>query len=287
MKKFAVIDIGSNSVRLMIVADGKVLYKTLNTTRLGEGIAHTSTLNVAAIERTANAVASFYQKAKQEGAESIYAFATAAVRSAVNGQDFVCTVRKLCDLEVEIVSGEEEALLGITGALGVEDGMLIDVGGASTELVVQSKGELLYKKSINVGIVRLKDECGNDKKLLRKVAEERANEFLDAPKGYKAYAIGGTATTLGALSLKLTEYDPLRITGAEITIEQLDALTDKLLSMPAQEIAKLPCVSKGREDVLSGGAVWLSTLLHALGVTSFIVSDRDNLEGYAIKKGIL
>ena len=269
MKKFAVIDIGSNSVRLMIVADGKVLYKTLNTTRLGEGIAHTSTLNVAAIERTANAVASFYQKAKQEGAESIYAFATAAVRSAVNGQDFVCAVRKLCDLEVEIVSGEEEALLGITGALGVEDGMLIDVGGASTELVVQSKGELLYKKSINVGIVRLKDECGNDEKLLRKVAEERANEFLDAPKGYKAYAIGGTATTLAALKLGLKEYSSAAVTGAEIFAMEMQAVADKLLAMPVEEIEKLPCMPTGRADVIAGGAFWLAVVAKTLGIEKF------------------
>ena len=88
MKRFAVIDVGSNSVRLMFVADGKVLYKRLNTTRLGEGLAQTHSLSVAAIERTAQAVAAFYKQAKQQGAECVVAFATAAVRAAKNGADF-------------------------------------------------------------------------------------------------------------------------------------------------------------------------------------------------------
>ena len=88
MRKFAVIDIGSNSVRLMFMADGKVLYKGLITTRLGEGLAATSLLNASAIERSARAVETFYNKACEEGAEEIFAFATAAVRSAKNGCDF-------------------------------------------------------------------------------------------------------------------------------------------------------------------------------------------------------
>mgnify|MGYP002517431394 CR=1 FL=1 len=82
MKKFAVIDIGSNSVRLMFVADGKVLYKTIKTTRLGEGLAFSPLLKSEAIERTISAMQEFLAKARDEGSQSVYAFATAAVRSA-------------------------------------------------------------------------------------------------------------------------------------------------------------------------------------------------------------
>ena len=111
--KYAVIDIGSNSVRLMFVANGKVLYKRLNTTRLGEGLASSSILKTEAIERTASAVATFYQVAKEEGAKSIYAFATAAVRTAENGGEFIERVKNLCGLIVDVVAGEKEAELGI------------------------------------------------------------------------------------------------------------------------------------------------------------------------------
>ena len=141
MRKFAVIDVGSNSVRLMFVADGKVLYKALNTTRLGEGLATSAMLKEEAIARSVNAVVAFHDKAKAEGAESVYAFATAAVRSATNGQTFIDGVRALRPLQVEIISGEEEAEIGILGALGYEDGGVIDVGGASTEIVIKAQGK--------------------------------------------------------------------------------------------------------------------------------------------------
>ena len=121
MNKTAVIDIGSNSVRLMLVADGKVLYKTLNTTRLGEGIASSPFLKDEAISRTASAVADFFSRAKREGAVDVYAFATAAVRSAENGSAFIDRVKELCELDVEIISGEEEAEIGILGALGEKE----------------------------------------------------------------------------------------------------------------------------------------------------------------------
>ena len=152
MNKFAVIDVGSNSVRLMFVADGKVLYKALNTTRLGDGLAASSMLKDEAIARSVNAVVEFYDRAIAEGAEGVYAFATAAVRSATNGQAFVDGVRALRPLSVEVITGEEEAEIGILGALGNADGGVIDVGGASTEIVIKEQGELIFKKSVNIGV---------------------------------------------------------------------------------------------------------------------------------------
>ena len=146
MRKFAVIDIGSNSVRLMFVADGKVLYKTLQTTRLGEGLAEKPLLKAEAIERSALAVSDFYNRAITEGAEKVLCFATAAVRTAENRQLFLDRVSALCGLTVEVISGEEEAEIGILGALGNKDGGVIDIGGASTEIVVKKDGALLYKE---------------------------------------------------------------------------------------------------------------------------------------------
>ena len=91
--QYAVIDIGSNSVRLMFVADGKVLYKTLETTRLGEGLANSSVLKAEAIDRSAQAVVTFYSRAKKEGASPVFAFATAAVRTAENREVFLEKVK--------------------------------------------------------------------------------------------------------------------------------------------------------------------------------------------------
>ena len=286
MKKFAVIDIGSNSVRLMFVADGKVLYKGLNTTRLGEGIAEKPILRAAAIERSARAVEFFYSKAKEEGAEEVYAFATAAVRSAENGVDFTNRVKELCGLPVEVISGEEEAEIGILGALGGADGGVIDIGGASTEIVVKEQSEIIYKKSVNIGVVRLKDKCGRAKDSLVSAAKNAATEFGKIPAA-RMHGIGGTATTLAAQILRLQEYKSEKITGAKITATQMQAMADKLLSMSVEEIAALPCMPKGRADVLTGGAVLLATLMQELNIKEICASDQDNLEGYAIKRGLM
>ena len=287
MKKFAVIDIGSNSVRLMFVADGKVLYKSLNTTRLGEGLAATSRLSEAAIERSASAVAAFFEQAKAEGAEYVCAFATAAVRSAQNGQAFIDRVRLLCGLNVEVISGEEEAEIGILGALGVKDGAVVDVGGASTEIVVKRDGTLVYKKSVDIGVVRIKDRCGREQSQIEKLGRETVKEYGNIPKIEEIYGIGGTATTIAAQVLGLTEYDSAKVTGSVITVDEMRKQADRLSKMSVEEIAKLPCMPKGRADVLSGGAVWLAVLMEELGIPKMIVSDRDNLEGYAIKRGLM
>ena len=287
MRKFAVIDIGSNSVRLMFVADGKVLYKTLQTTRLGEGLAEKPLLKPDALERSALAVAGFYNKAVEEGAEKVLCFATAAVRTAENRQAFLDRVYALCGLTVEVISGEEEAEIGILGALGNRDGGVIDIGGASTEIVVKKDGALIYKKSVNIGVVRLKDMCGRDRAALERVANEASKQYGEIPLGDTVYAIGGTATTLTAQVLGLQTYTSDAITGAEVSVDDMQALTDKLCSMSMEEIAALPCMPKGRADVLTGGAVLFTVLMKKLGFTRIIASDRDNLEGYAIKKGFM
>ena len=287
MKNFAVIDVGSNSVRLMFVADGKVLYKRLNTTRLGEGVAKYPRLNATAIERTAQAVAGFYAQAQADGAEAVFAFATAAVRSAENGREFVERVYALCGLSVEIISGEQEAEIGILGALGQADGGVIDVGGASTEIVIKKDGAFVYKKSINVGVVRLKDKCGREKVLLVEEGKRAAREFSPLPEISTLHAIGGTATTIAAQVLGLQQYDSAKVTGAQISAETMQAFAEKLLKMSVEEISLLPCMPKGRADVLTGGAVLLATLMKELHIQTLIVSDRDNLEGYAIKRGYM
>lgn len=286
MNKIAVIDIGSNSVRLMLMADGKALYKTLNTTRLGEGIASSARLKPEAMERTSSAVAEFYARALKEGASSVHAFATAAVRSAENGASFVAEVKELCGLDVEVVSGGEEAEIGILGALGDRDGGIIDVGGASTEVIVRRGGKILYEKSVNIGVVRLKDMCGSDKAALQRAALDAVKEYGKVPYGAPMYAIGGTATTLAAVLLDMKEYEPSRITGTVISGERMRSLADRLSAMSVEEIAALPGVPQKRADVLGGGAILLSAVMDGLGFKEIVVSDSDNLEGYARKRGL-
>jgi exopolyphosphatase/guanosine-5'-triphosphate,3'-diphosphate pyrophosphatase len=208
------------------------------------------------------------------------------VRSAINGEEFVQAVQALCGLRVEVIAGDTEAEIGMLGALGTGDGAVIDVGGASTELVVKKNGINVYKKSINVGVVRLKDACGLDLAALQTRCNAEVKQFFDAPALKTVYAIGGTATTLAALALGLKEYDSQKITGLALSQNAMQTLVEKLSTKTVAEIAAMPCMPKGRADVITGGAVWLLTIMRALQIESLLVSDRDNLEGYAIKKGL-
>ena len=285
MRKTAIIDIGSNSVRLMLTADGKVLYKTLNTTRLGEGLAASSRLKPEAIARTAAAVSQFRARAAEEGASEIRAFATAAVRSSENGKDFTALVESMCGLKVEILSGEKEAEIGILGALGDRDGSLIDAGGASTEIIVRKSGTVVYEKSVNIGVVRLKDLCGADAEKLAAAASEAAEEYGTVPFVPPVFAVGGTVTTLAAVLRGMREYQPSEITG--ISAQTMRELAARLTGMTAPEIACLPGVPAGRADVLGGGAVLYSVLMNRLKIPALTVSDSDNLEGYAKLYGLM
>ena len=288
--KIAVIDVGSNSVRLMLVADGKVLYKRMQITRLADGLALAGGLQEEPMSRTSKQISVFADEAKREGAEKIYAYATAAVRSATNGAEFVKRVKKECALTLEVLSGEEEAEIGLVGALNGCDGGLLDIGGGSSELILQKAGKTVYRKSVDVGVVRLKDVCGKNKEKLTAYSKEKVNEYAEAKEKIDSlplYAVGGTATSLAAIHLGLSVYDGNVVTGTRFSRAQLQDWADRLSASTIEEIAKMPCVGEKRAQVLTGGAVWLAAVLEYLAVDECIVSDSDNLEGYARTRNLL
>lgn len=284
--KIAAIDIGSNSVRLMMWADGKTLYKRLNTTRLGEGLVSTGAMTPSAISRTAVAIRDFISQAEADGAEKVYAFATAAVRSASNRSDFLKEVKRVAGIDVDVISGEEEARIGILGALGGRDGGIIDVGGASTEITMQRGGVRLYSHSANIGTVRLSDACGRDKEALSRYISGVIKEYGSVPcDGLDMYAIGGTATTMASVALELEKYDPAIVDGTHVSLQCALDMADKFLSMPVEEIKKIKGMEPRRADVIGGGCLLMYHIMKMLGKDYIIVSERDNLEGYVMSRG--
>ncbi|MBE7088939.1 MAG: hypothetical protein E7370_05455 [Clostridiales bacterium] len=283
--KLAAIDIGSNSVRLLISANGKILFKGVNTTRLGEGLAKSGKLLPEAILRTANAVAQYFAKAQSENCQKIYAFATEAVRSAQNGQDFVDKVKQLCNLQVEVLSGEEEAKVGILGALGASDGGIIDIGGASTEIIIQNCNNLIYSKSVGVGVVRLYDLAKREPEALEQVILQKLQQFKGVPLLNKPfYAIGGTATTLASVKLGLPVYDAKKIDGTKLYAQNIKALADYFLTLSVNDVKDLPGMDPRRADVIGGGALLLYHAIKMLNIDFVTVSEKDNLEGFLILK---
>ncbi len=278
--KLAVIDIGSNSVRLMSWADGKVLYKQLQTTRLGEGLSG-GVLLPEAIERTARAVCAFHAQSILEGADEVYAFATAAVRSAKNGEEFCGRVKELCGLTVDVVSGQDEARLGLSGALAsAQEGSIIDIGGGSTEVCVRMHGKTSYAKSIDLGAVRLFDGCGQEKEKLLAVIRPAIEAFSDCRLAGRVYAVGGTATTLAAVALGLERYDAAKVQDYRMTAREVGNLAEQLLSLSLQERILLAGMDARRAEIIGGGALLLHEIMKKLSIDELYVSDSDNQEGY-------
>lgn len=281
--KYSVIDIGSNSVRLLLWVDGCSVYKKINTTRLGSGVEKDGALSEEAIARTVSAVSQFYAQALHDGAECVYAFATAAVRSAKNGKDFVWAVKNSCGLDVDVISGEEEARIGFLGALEGRDGGVIDVGGASSEVTVGKNGEIIYAVSADVGAVRLKDACGENFAALERFIGERISVYGTIPR-CEMTAVGGTATTLAALVGQVEPYDPRKTHGTVIQTENVLSWSKKLLSMRQEERLQLKGMDKNRADILGGGLLLLYSILCKAGAERFTVSEKDNMEGYLLAK---
>lgn len=281
--KIALIDVGSNSVRLALMADGKTLYKTLATTRLGEGLSFSGKMLPEAIERTASAVSAFKARAVNDGADRLYVFATAAVRSASNKSDFLSRVEK-DGISVDVISGEQEAEIGLLGALKGGDGGIIDVGGASTEVSIKSGGKLLYSKSVNIGTVRLFDLAGRDRGKLEKVIAEKLETYgdFDASK-HKMFTIGGTASRLASVIHGLREYRPEITDGTQVTVSELEEYADKLLTMPVEEI-RATTICTNSADIVGGGCLLMYSVMKHFNIEKITVSESDNLEGYYMLK---
>ena len=284
--KFGVIDIGSNSVRLMLRADGKTLYKSVKTTRLGEKLSLTGGLQNSAMQRTANAVSELIVQANADGAEKVFLFATAAVRSAKNGGEFVSLVKEKTGVSVDVISGIEEAQIGLLGAVGKGAGAIIDIGGASTELSVRNDSEQIYSKSVDVGTVRLFDLCGMDEKKLN----ERISQILPAygslPPCDRVCAIGGTATTVAAIDLALAVFDEKKVDGHILTRKRLNELCTAILPLSVRERRSVPGMDLNKLDVIGGGMLLLLRIMEYWNLFQIIVRCADNLEGYAILKGL-
>lgn len=283
--KYAVIDIGSNSVRLMLWAGG-TLYKKLFTTRLAAGMKD-GLLQEDAMRRTQEAVCAFYAEAVREaGPERTFAFATAAVRGARNGGDLCARVKDACGLAIDVIPGEREALLGALGAIGTGDGGTIDIGGASTEVFVRTGGKTALAVSLPVGVVRLKDGCGQDAARLAAAVEEALSPLAGRKFCVPFYAVGGTACTLACL-LRGRGYEEGGAHGTQLSYAWVRDEAERLAALPLQARKALPGMEEKRADVITGGAVLLAGVMRTLGLDVITFSDADNLEGYLRYRGFV
>ena len=303
MTRVAAVDCGTNSIRLLVAdLEGGTktdVHREMRVVRLGEGVDRTGTLSPEALERTRVALVDYARTCASLGCDQTRMVATSATRDASNRSTFVDLVTSTLGVGPEVVTGEEEAALAFVGAtagLDPADGpfLVIDIGGGSTELVLgTSKVEAAL--SIDVGCVRLTERhLLDDPPTAEQVAAARkdvdealslALAVVPAEQARTAVGLAGSVTTLAALALGLSTYQPERIHLSRISAVQVRTLTEQLLAMTRAERAALPVMHPGRVDVIGGGALVLQMCVDRLGLDEVLVSESDILDGIALSIG--
>lgn len=297
----AAVDVGSNSVRLLIAdAGGSPLHREMRITRLGRGVDRHGRLDDDALARTVQALTDFHRQWRRHGvAARVRIAATSAVRDAADRDRFFAAVREVTGVDAEVLSGEQEAALahrGATGALQIDEpAMVLDVGGGSTELVVGGPdGGVAASVSLQLGCVRLTERLlPSDPPASGELAAAREEIVARLDEAEQRLAAGGasprrpasivgvagTATTLGALHLGLERYDPERIHGTRVPAGALRDLSVQLAGLPAAARSGLGPIQPGREDVIHGGALIVAAVVDRWGYDELVVSEADSLDG--------
>jgi len=288
MATHAVIDIGTNSIKMHVAAvrDGSttVLGDFTEVTRLGEGLHETGKLSAEAIDRNVEAVASMQAKALELGAETFVAVGTMALRSAGNTAAFADAVRDRCGLEVEVVPGEEEArlsYLAVLSGLGAGEGRVVvfDTGGGSTEFIFGEGENIRERFSLNVGSRQPTEEfCKSDpvtESELGAMLESLDGEFDRLKEGVDSLVgMGGTVTSLGAVQHQMKVYDPDVIQGSVLTLGEVERQIEMYRSRTIDGRRETVGLMPKRADVILAGAAIVMTVMRKLGATELTISDR-------------
>ena len=301
--RLATIDLGTNTVRLLVAeVTGPGRFNTgaaeQRVTRLGEGMSASGRLGDIPAARTTAAVAEYAAHARRAGAERVAIGATSAVRDAANGREFAAALERATGETVTIISGEREAALTLAGVLGgvgdvAGDTVIFDIGGGSTEYIRARDGRAAAAVSLRLGVVPLTErhpfpdpvEPARFRALHDEVAARLAAELPEAIRRAPiARLVGsaGTATTLAALDLGLTTYDPERVQGHTLTRAAIETQFRRLAALSVTERAALPCVEAGRADLMMPGSAIVLATLDLLRVDRMVVSDWGLREGILI-----
>jgi exopolyphosphatase/guanosine-5'-triphosphate,3'-diphosphate pyrophosphatase len=298
--RVAVIDIGTNSTRLLVadIAGGRVtrINRQSRVTRLGRGVDLSGQLSSEAIEATCEVIADFVEICRAADAERIDAIATSAVRDAENGDAFVAELRERFALSARVLDGEEEARLTYLGATAeratAEPALVIDIGGGSTELIVGHGDRIDFHTSLQAGVVRhterhLASDPPTTAELEALASDVRA--LIDAAvsdrpeaRAAKGIAVAGTPTSLAAIELELDPYDPERVHGHLLPLPAIQRDLSRLAAAPLPERAAIVGLHPDRAPTIIAGVVILIEAMRAFGLDEVEVSEHDLLHGAAI-----
>lgn len=296
----AAIDLGTNTARLLIgtVENGMIIrYLVMRRiTRLGGGFCREKGIAAEARQRTLAAMHEFAAAIAENGVRHVKAVATSAVRDASNGADFCRDVLESTGIALETISGELEGRLTLRGVLSGLDQepelmFVFDVGGGSTEYTLARGDDLIFTRSIPLGVVRLTEgkitadamEEKVDRELNLLIDEMRAAGVLHLVDRAVLIGTAGTATTLAAISQRLVDYDYRKINNHIIPLQEIESIFSRLLPLsPDERLARIPGLEKGREDLIIAGTILTMRTMVLFGRHSLKVSDFSLLEGVLI-----
>ena len=299
--RVAGIDIGTLTCRLLIgeVEEGapiKTLHSDRKILRLGEGVDLYGCLKPEAITRVITALREWKQAIKAHDVSLSTAVATSAVREARNRDEFLARVKIETGMEVEVIDGVEEArrtLLGIRSGLPEEihDFLGLDIGGGSTEFIVNKRGQPIKAISIDIGVVRLTErllktdpptefELNAAEQLVLELIHQALPE-LGAVDGLPLVGTAGTITSLAAIAQQLTTYDPHRIQNFSLGPATVKEVEHSMVNRTCKERAGLAGLEAGREEVIVAGTLILRCIMEALGAERCLVSE------YGLREGVL
>jgi exopolyphosphatase/guanosine-5'-triphosphate,3'-diphosphate pyrophosphatase len=294
----AVIDIGSNSTRLLIadVAEGRVteVERQSRVTRLGRGVDLSGQLSAEAIEAACAAIADYIAICREAGVENIDAIATSAVRDASNGSAFAAELRERFALSARVLDGEEEARLTYLGATCENSPsvptLVIDIGGGSTELIVGTGAEIAFHTSLQAGVVRhserhITNDPPSTLELEALAADVRAlieGAIADQPGAEAGIAVAGTPTSLASIEIGLEPYDPKQVHGHTLSLASIQRLLSQLASVPLSKRAEITGLHPDRAPNIVAGVVILVEAMRAFALEQIEVSEHDILYGTSI-----
>jgi exopolyphosphatase/guanosine-5'-triphosphate,3'-diphosphate pyrophosphatase len=295
--KVAAIDIGTNSVLLVIAAAGPggplPLLERATITRLGEGVDKTRRLAPAAVERNLACLRAYAEDLRAHGLPRLDVVGTSALRDAEGAQEFLDEAESILGVRPRVIAGDEEARLTFRGALSglsLSGKLLVfDIGGGSTELIVGDSANAAppeSRVSLDIGSVRLferhvrsdpparQELAAIEAEIAEQLAKAGPLSRLPAGEPITLVGVAGTVTTLKALELGLAPYDGARVHGAVLTLSAVEELCEKLASLPLEQRKQLPGLEPKRADVIVAGALIVRDLLRRAGAPQLVVSDR-------------
>ncbi len=284
------VDIGTNSMRLLIIDGGVEIAREVEVTGLGFGVDATGHFVEERVQATLAVLHRYGEMMDRHKADLRRAVATSATRDAAEGPEFIERAAAALGVRPQIITGPEEAALSFSGATSGRGGpaLVIDIGGGSTEFVYGENGRVRYATSIDMGSVRLTERSlpsrparSHEVKAAREaVAEAFAGVEVPA-SAPSALGVAGTFTSLAAIALDLPAYDRDRVDGTTLTIDQIRGMIARLAPMTIEETETIPSLDPKRAPVLLAGAIVAEGSLASLGITEITVSEHDLLDGLA------